>query len=176
MAIRVAVVLGLVLAAISGVAQVSRTPPKPRAEFRPGPPIEQPLPFSHKTHVNAGVECLNCHPIDEPGDFAGIPPVDTCMLCHVAVKKDSDTIQQLAALAEAGRQPAWKRVYQVEEFVYFSHEVHHREAGVPCAQCHGAVAERDVLFREKAVSMYACMQCHEAYSAPNDCELCHDTH
>ena len=43
-------------------------------------------------------------------------------------------------------------------------------------QCHGAVGTREVLFQEKAVSMFACMQCHEKYEAPNDCEVCHDTH
>ena len=157
-------------------AQVSRTPPKPQGEFKPGPPVEQPVPFSHKTHVALGVNCLDCHRIEEPGDFAGLPPVSQCMLCHVAVKTESPHVELLAKLAAAGTEPSWKRVYRVEEFVYFSHQAHHEEAGVACAECHGEVEQRETLFQERSVRMYACMQCHEKYDAPNDCELCHDTH
>ncbi len=157
-------------------AQVSRTPPKPDAEFKPGPPVEQPIPFSHKAHAALGVECRDCHGIKDPGDFAGFPTADKCMLCHQAIKTESESIQRLADFAAKGAEPPWKRVYQVEEIVYFSHEVHHVEAGVECAECHGPVATRDVLFQERSVRMYACMGCHERYQAPNDCELCHDTH
>ena len=67
-------------------------------------------------------------------------------------------------------------LYQVEEFVYFSHQAHHLDAGVACAECHGEVEKRETLFQEKSVRMYACMQCHERYQAPNDCDLCHDSH
>jgi len=157
-------------------AQVSRTPPKPDREFTPGPPVEQPVPFNHKTHAEVGVECRDCHPIKEPGDFAGLPSVEKCMLCHQTIKADSPHVERLAEYAAKGTEPEWKRIYQVEEIVYFSHEVHHDEAGVACSECHGPVAEREVLFQERSVRMYACMSCHERYAAPNDCELCHDTH
>ena len=168
----------LIIGATLGIAcaQVSKTPPKMPSEFTPGLPVEQPLPFSHKSHVALGVTCLDCHAIQEPGDFAGLPPLSKCMLCHVSVKTESPHVKQLTELAAAGKEPAWKRVYQVEEFVYFSHEAHHREAGVACAVCHGEVEKREILFQERPVRMYACMQCHEKYEAPNHCELCHDTH
>jgi hypothetical protein len=98
------------------------------------------------------------------------------MACHSAIKADSPHIQKLAQAEQSGRPIDWKRVYRVEEFVYFSHQIHHREAGVECSACHGEVAARDVLHQEKPVSMYFCMKCHDRYQAPNDCELCHDTH
>ena len=157
-------------------AQVATTPPNPDAEFKPGPPVEQPLPFSHKAHVALGVRCRDCHAIKAPGDFAGLPSVEKCMACHQAIKTESEHIQELADFAAKGLEPPWKRVYQVEEIVYFSHQIHHVEAGVDCAECHGPVAEREVLFQERSVRMYDCMGCHEKYDAPNDCELCHDTH
>lgn len=171
---RLLLVLGLPL--VGALAQVATTPPEPQAEFEPGEPVEQPLPFSHKVHVGFGAECRTCHAIAEPGDFAGLPEASTCMQCHIAIKTESPHIQALTEWAAAGKEPEWNRVYQVEEFVYFSHQIHHVEAGIECAQCHGAVGTREVLYQEKAVSMFACMQCHEKYEAPNDCEVCHDTH
>jgi hypothetical protein len=171
---RFLIVLSLPL--VCALAQVSTTPPRPQAEFEPGQPVEQPLPFSHKAHVALGAKCLDCHAIEEPGDFAGLPEASKCMLCHVSMMTESPHIKQLTEWAAAGKEPSWNRVYQVEEFVYFSHQVHHVEAGVACIECHGQVQEREVLFQERSVQMYACMQCHEKYEAPNDCEVCHDTH
>ncbi|MBK5292552.1 MAG: cytochrome c3 family protein [Acidobacteriia bacterium] len=151
-------------------AQVSRTPPKPPAEFKTGPPVVQPLPFSHKTHSATGLKCLECHPIKDAGDYAGFPPESKCMACHITIKKESPAIRKL-------KQPVvWNRVYRLQEFVYFSHQVHHRKAGLDCALCHGPVASREVLFQEKPLDMFTCMKCHQERKAPNHCEVCHDTH
>ncbi|MBK9171192.1 MAG: cytochrome c3 family protein [Bryobacterales bacterium] len=162
-----------VLAAGFVFGQVSSKPPEPKP-FTPGEPVEQPIPFSHKTHMGVGLKCLDCHAIKAPGDFAGFPAETRCMACHAAVKKDSPHIRKVAEARKSGTAIAWKRVYEVKEFVYFSHEVHHRKAGVDCGVCHGKVAERDVLFQEKPLDMYSCMKCHEQYKASNDCQLCHD--
>lgn len=171
--------LGIVAALVLGGAlwgQVARKPPEPPPEFKVGTPVEQPLPYSHKKHVALGLKCLDCHAIEDPGDFAGFPPDAKCMACHAAVKTESPHIQKLAEAEKTNKPIEWKRVYRMKEFVYFSHEVHHKEAGVACGVCHGEVASRDVLFQERSVGMYACMKCHEQYKAPNDCEVCHDTH
>lgn len=165
-----------IVTVVALAAQVGTRPPEPTKAFEPGEPIEQPIPFSHKTHTAVQLNCLDCHAIEEPGDFAGFPAESKCMACHIAIKTDSPHIQQLSAAVEAGRAIEWNRVYQVEEFVYFSHDLHHREAGVECTVCHGAVAEQDVLFQATSVDMYACMRCHEQNGAPNNCEVCHDTH
>ena len=157
-------------------AQVGTKPPEPAEDFQPGPPIEQPLPFSHKTHASLGLKCLECHAIEDPGDYAGFPSETKCMACHIAVKTASPHIQRLAAAAQAAKPIDWNRVYQVKEFVYFSHQVHHREASIECSECHGPVAARDVLFQETSLGMYACMKCHERRQAPNGCDTCHDTH
>lgn len=156
--------------------QVSRTPPK-EVEFKPGPPVEQPVPFSHKTHVGAAsLKCLECHAIEAPGDYAGFPAESKCMACHVAIKAASPHIRKVAEARQSGQPLPWKRVYRLKEFVYFSHEIHVRKAKTECATCHGEVAERDVLHQEKSISMYACMRCHDERKAPNDCTRCHDTH
>ncbi len=171
-----------ILAAIAALtvaslaAQVGTRPPEPAEDFQPGEPVAQPLPFSHKTHVGLGLKCLECHTIEDPGDFAGFPSETQCMACHIAIKTDSPHIKKLAAASEEAKPIEWNRVYQVKEFVYFSHQIHHREAGIECSECHGPVGERDVLFQETSLGMYACMKCHERHDAPNGCDTCHDTH
>lgn len=165
-------VMALVAAAS---AQVSRTPP-PEKTFRPGAPVEQPLPYSHKTHLALGLKCLDCHAIPDPGDFATFPAEAKCMACHTAVKPESPHIQKLAEAEKSGEPIAWNRVYQLPEYVYFSHAVHHLDAEVACQTCHGDVSQRDALYQEKPITMHACIRCHAETGAPNDCELCHDTH
>ncbi len=144
--------------------------------FAPKPPPEQPLPFSHKTHASAGIKCTDCHTIRPPGDHAGLPAEAVCMGCHATVRKDSPAIQRLAAFAKAGQRVPWVRVYKLPKTVYFSHEVHYRQAKTDCAECHGPVAERDAVGLEKSIYMTECMACHDRLKASNKCDLCHDSH
>jgi hypothetical protein len=46
-------------------------------------PQEQPVPFSHKHHVDGlGIDCRYCHASVENAAFAGMPATETCMTCH----------------------------------------------------------------------------------------------
>jgi hypothetical protein len=48
--------------------------------------IKQPIPFSHRVHAgNKGIGCVMCHPHALTRPVAGIPPVETCMLCHMRI-------------------------------------------------------------------------------------------
>ncbi len=136
-------------------------------------PVPQPIPYSHRAHIAAGLACKNCHVNADPGDSMGLPKVATCMNCHRAIKTDSPHIQELAKASADKREVKWKRVYQTPSYVFFSHRVH-TEAGATCENCHGPVATRDVLAKEGDISMGACMNCHQAKKAPNDCNTCHE--
>ncbi len=137
-------------------------------------PVEQPIPYSHKTHVALGLQCRDCHRIADPGFAAGYPSEATCMACHAAVKIESPHIQKLATFSANGQPVPWNRVYRVPDFVWFSHASHVEDASVGCETCHGEVASRDVLFQEEPTTMASCMECHARHSAPNDCDFCHD--
>jgi hypothetical protein len=138
------------------------------------PPPEQPIPYSHKTHVGLGLECSHCHTIPGDGFEAGFPAEEKCMACHAAIKTDSPHIEALAKFAEAGESVPWVRIYRVPDYVWFSHASHHVDAKIACEKCHGPVAERDQMFKEKSTSMESCMQCHAEYGASNSCDFCHD--
>jgi hypothetical protein len=134
----------------------------------------QPIPFSHKQHVStAALKCIDCHTMPDPGEVAGIPAVSRCMACHVAVKKDSPAVQRVAEYAQQRRPIPWVRVYAIPSYVAFSHKSH-VEGGVNCQDCHGDVAQRDRLEREKDLTMGGCMSCHRVKKVSNDCTFCHE--
>ena len=135
---------------------------------------EQPIPFSHRAHIAKGFDCKTCHPVPEPGDFATIPETSICMSCHRTVKKESAAIQRLAGLHEQNKPVEWRRVYRLPDYVFFSHKEHLTKDGATCETCHGAVRERDVLRKEKEISMAACMDCHRGRQASLACNFCHD--
>jgi hypothetical protein len=113
-----------------------------------------------------------CHPNTDPGDTMGLPEVATCMQCHSAISPKNAAMQKLQAFAKQDRDVDWVRVYQIPSYVSFSHRTH-LKVGASCQTCHGAVAERVALFKEKETSMGACMDCHRAKQASIDCSYCH---
>src|SRR5262245_60437101 len=107
---------------------------------------EQPVPYSHKTHLALGLQCGSCHRNADPGEFMGFPPEDFCMGCHQAVKTDSPHIQKVAAAAREKKPIPWVRVYRLPPFVYFSHRVH-TTAGATCEEGHRPVRDGDRMSR-----------------------------
>jgi len=137
------------------------------------PAPQQPIPYSHKTHLAMGLKCANCHANPDPGEIMGFPAESKCMACHRSVKTDSPHIQKLTALAKDMKPVPWVRVYQIPGYVFFSHRMH-TTAGATCQTCHGPVAERDVMRKEVGISMGDCMDCHRKNKASIDCKFCHE--
>lgn len=139
----------------------------------PDPP-KQPIAFSHKQHAgDLKLSCKTCHANPAPGEMMTFPVEAKCMTCHMAIKTDSPEIQTLAKFNADKKRVPWKRIYQLPTYVFWSHKSH-LDAGATCEQCHGAVTERAVMFKEKDISMGTCMECHRATKTPNDCQFCHD--
>ena len=133
----------------------------------------QPVEFNHRLHAGAmKLQCKTCHPNPDPGDMMGLPEISTCMQCHSAIPPKNAAMQKLQAFAKQNRDVDWVRVYQIPSYVSFSHRAH-LQAGAPCQTCHGAVAERIALSKEKDISMGVCMDCHRAKQASIDCSYCH---
>jgi predicted CXXCH cytochrome family protein len=163
-----------VLAAVTLLSLIAQRTPeyKGKEEKLPQAVAPQPIAFSHKKHVAQGMRCHNCHKGAAEKDQAGLPATGLCMGCHATVNAESPEIRKLAEFHKRGEQPAWVRVYRVPGFVFFSH-ASHVKAGEQCVTCHGQVQERDVLAKEVSTGMIACMNCHTARKASNDCVLCH---
>ena len=157
------IIVAVVVAAAQQLPPLKRIPPAPK----------QPLPFSHKLHASNGIECQQCHPMPLPGDFAEIAGTDVCMGCHTSVKTDSPAIQELARVHQQGEEIFWEPVYLVPGYVFFNHATHVKKAHATCEACHGPVAERTALAKERDISMAACMDCHRATGGSIDCAYCH---
>jgi hypothetical protein len=164
---RVTAALALVLLA----ALVGRAQTGPAAT--PAAPV-QPIPYSHKQHVALGLQCRVCHVNPDAGKLMTFPPTAMCMGCHQSIASGKPAIQKLAALAATGKPIPWIRVYEVPDWVYWKHGTH-LEAEIPCADCHGAVAERDVIAVEtNVVKMLGCVTCHDKRQVFSDCTTaCH---
>jgi len=135
----------------------------------------QPLPFSHKTHLTFHLSCIFCHANPEPGNQMTLPATETCMGCHASVATDRSSIQRLAKFAQSREPIPWKPVYSVPGFVYWSHRTH-LQAGVSCENCHGDVAQMEVIVKAKNVTtMAGCVACHHQKDAPTGCETCHES-
>ena len=136
--------------------------------------IAQPIPFSHRFHVSTkGISCLFCHADALKTARAGVPPVETCMLCHKRIIITHPQIQRLRKYYDDREPIPWERVNRLSEFVFFNHQRHVR-AGFDCGRCHGDVAKMD---RVKPVvelnNMGFCVQCHRDEEYSHDCLICH---
>lgn len=152
-----------------------KAPPPPVEEVLPKQAPAQPIPFSHKQHTAQGIQCAGCHPIRDPGFQAGYPKESACMGCHASIKKDSPAIRKLADFAKSKQPVPWVKVYKVPDYVWFSHAAHAQDAKIACTECHGPVADRDVLAKERPTNMLSCMQCHAKRNVSNGCDFCHNT-
>ena len=136
-------------------------------------PPDQPIPYSHKTHLALGLPCSTCHTNPAPGNMMTFPATSTCMSCHISVATDKPAIQKLAEFSKSKQPIPWVRVYKVLPGVTWTHRKH-LEGGMKCQMCHGQVAQMDRMSEATSVTtMGVCLNCHMAHGAPTVCSTCH---
>jgi hypothetical protein len=133
----------------------------------------QPIAFSHRLHATTKqVSCLFCHDQALDQASAGIPSLQTCMLCHQQVIIDHPEVRKLREHYSQGKPVEWVKVNYFPEFVFFNHQIHVRR-GFDCSRCHGNVAEMDRVKPPLDLQMGFCVQCHRDNGASHDCLVCH---
>jgi hypothetical protein len=151
------VLTGLIVIAL-GVTldQLQRSPWVTRQGQRP----EQPVPFSHKHHVQGlGLQCQYCHVSVEKSSYAGIPPTKTCMNCHAQIWTNAQLLEPVRNSWATGQSLAWTKVHDLPDFAYFSHEIHVNK-GLGCATCHGRVDMMPLMYAQNTLQMEWCLDCH----------------
>jgi Cytochrome c3 len=135
---------------------------------------DQPIAYSHKQHIAAGLYCLDCHSSADTSAAAALPSVRKCMLCHAKLATTKPEIQKLAAYAARGREVPWQRVYGFDRkaLVKFQHAPHFR-AKIDCARCHGDMTQATVAEPLVKHTMGTCLSCHRQNGASEDCAACH---
>lgn len=142
--------------------------------FYPGPlGKEQPIPFSHRLHAGVKhISCLFCHPGAAEGPRAGVPPLQTCMLCHKHIIVHYPEIADLRQHFFDNVPVEWVRVNDLPDFVYFDHQMHLLR-GVDCGHCHGDVRGMDRIRQPQSFTMGFCVQCHRDNGVSHTCYTCH---
>jgi hypothetical protein len=141
-------------------------------------PVTQPIAFNHKLHVTGkpALGCRDCHPGAEREAYAGLPPLERCLLCHMKPQSQSDKEKIVRELAVRGGDFHWNAVTRNPGHVHFSHRAHVSGAHMPCASCHGDVtswAAPPTAAEPRLTSMDACVDCHRERGASTDCRVCH---
>ncbi len=168
---------------------------------------EQPIYFSHKVHVGENsIDCQYCHSSAKHSKTSGIPSLNVCMNCHKSIneftgKLDNDRIDgtkemhkiydyigyDLEKVAYTGEEKPieWKRIHNMQDFVYFNHSQHVvageqaikkaiKAGTVPnikninpdlddsqvCFACHGRVDQMEVVEMANDFTMGWCIECH----------------
>jgi len=154
--------MGLVLTGLIVIAlgvtldQLQRSP----WVTRQGQRADQPVPFSHKHHVQGlGLQCQYCHTTVEKSSYAGIPPTRTCMNCHAQIWTNAQLLEPVRQSWYTGQSLAWTKVHDLPDFVYFSHEIHVNK-GIGCESCHGRVGEMPLMYAQNTLQMEWCLDCH----------------
>lgn len=120
----------------------------------------QPVQFDHRHHVrDDGIDCLYCHREATRSAHAGVPPTTVCMGCHSQVWPDSPTLAPVRASAANKAPIAWRRVYDLPDFVFFDHHAH-VQRGVGCVSCHGRVDLMAEVVQQAPLTMGWCLDCH----------------
>lgn len=144
----------------------------------------QPIAFSHALHAGQmRIDCQYCHTGVTVSPHATIPAVGVCMNCHTVARKSKPEIIKLTKYYEEGVALPWRRVHRIPDYAYFNHSVHVNR-NVPCAKCHGAVENMDVVTQVSQFTMNACLDCHRnaptvlagiagIKKGPEYCTACH---
>ena len=151
------VLTGLIVIAL-GVTldQLQRSPWVTRQGQRP----DQPIPFSHKHHVQGlGLQCQYCHTSVEQSSYAGIPPTRTCMNCHAQIWTNAELLQPVRDSWYSGQSIPWTKVHDLPDFVYFNHSIHVNK-GIGCESCHGQVDQMPLMYEQNTLQMEWCLDCH----------------
>jgi hypothetical protein len=136
-------------------------------------PPDQPIPYSHKSHLALGLPCTTCHTNPAPGNLMTFPATSTCMSCHISVATNKPAILKLTEYSKSKQPIPWVRVYKVLPGVSWTHKKH-LDAGMKCQMCHGQVAQMDRMSEATSVTtMGVCLKCHMDHGAPVVCSTCH---
>ncbi len=151
------VLTGVIVIAVGvGLNSLQRSPWVTRQGQRP----DQPVPFSHKHHVEGlGLQCQYCHTQVEKAAYAGIPPTKTCINCHAQIWTNAELLQPVRDSWATGESIRWIRVHDLPDYVYFNHYIHVNK-GIGCASCHGRVDEMPLMYQQNSLQMEWCLNCH----------------
>src|SRR5690606_9631407 len=127
----------------------------------------QPIFFRHDIHAGQyKMQCQYCHYSVDESSEPGIPTMQTCMGCHLAIGgTDSTHRAEIKKLRDAFRDKTpiqWVRIHTLAKHAHFPHMRHVKALGPnACNTCHGDVQRMPQVFKLNNVNnMGFCISCH----------------
>jgi hypothetical protein len=140
----------------------------------------QPIFFRHDIHAGQyQIQCQYCHYTAAVSSEPGIPSIETCMGCHLAISgSDSGAKSEIRKLRKAAsdQKPVeWVRIHAVARHVHFPHSRHIKALGpTACMTCHGDVKRMPQVYKVNNITnMGFCITCHLQRGVTRDCTVCH---
>ena len=135
----------------------------------------QPIKYSHKVHIDQGLECDECHIYVKTQAFASIPKISQCLECHDSAITESKEEEKIRTIASQGGELKWEKVFTLPSHVFFSHRRHVVAGEVECVMCHGEMWTLTEPPKKplKTLVMEDCIDCHKKRNAAWDCLDCH---
>jgi hypothetical protein len=135
-------------------------------------PTRDTIVYSHRSHVQQGMTCDNCHgEINEDAEkeVKAIPGKPQCAECHDVKDKN-----KCRTCHTNPQKPAvWDRPESAH--LYFSHEVHKKRVK-GCDDCHKEVSRSvEISAKHRALPQHTeCNVCHRKDFDQGRCRLCHE--
>ena len=162
--LKIAVCAGSAVAGVALAFTYYATPKAQVVGYQPS----QPIPFSHKIHVDQlGLDCRYCHSFVEVSGHSNVPTANTCWNCHQHVQRESPKLAPLHRAMDPafpgydGKPIEWVRIHKSPDYVYFNHSAHVNR-GISCQSCHGDVHKMETVWQAENHSMGWCLECHRA--------------
>ncbi len=126
---------------------------------------DQPIKFSHKQHAGDNkIDCIYCHTGVYESRYASIPPESICLNCHNVITNGTNTgedeINKLHEYVDNKEPIKWVKVYNLPDYVFFSHAQHVKVGKIECDKCHGDVKNMGRIQQITDLSMGWCINCH----------------
>jgi len=141
----------------------------------PNPPRE--VLFSHKAHLERGMQCITCHAEAKPGADGelvfGMPDMEACFACHNGqqARLGCETCHtRLATLLPKDHQPGWTQRHSEVAMTDLSTCARCHVQEQDCDLCHRGDNLQGLPHREGFLSSHA----FTFYSKTKDCGACHD--
>jgi hypothetical protein len=140
----------------------------------------QPIFFRHDIHSGQyKMACQYCHYSVADGSEPGIPSMQTCMGCHLAIAGTDSShrveIRKLRTAWSEQRPIEWVRIHTLAKHARFPHMRHVKAMGPnACGTCHGDVTRMPQVYKVNNVNnMGFCISCHVERNVNRDCTACH---
>lgn len=140
----------------------------------------QPIFFRHDIHAGQyKMQCQYCHYSVDAASEPGIPSMQTCMGCHLAIGGTDSThrveIRKLRTAWNEQRPVEWVRIHTLAKHAHFPHMRHVKAMGPnACGTCHGDVARMPQVYKVNNINnMGFCVSCHLERNVNRDCTACH---